>query len=119
MKMHLNEMVFYGHHGVHPEERKLGQRFVVNFIYETNPKQDQSMEHILDTIDYTKVFSIIKHVMEKEEFLLLENCADTILVTVLETFPKIIHATVKIRKPSVPIRGSLGSVEVEMDRLQK
>ena len=31
MKIHLNEMVFYGYHGVHPEERKLGQRFIVNF----------------------------------------------------------------------------------------
>ncbi|HHE37480.1 MAG TPA: dihydroneopterin aldolase [Candidatus Cloacimonetes bacterium] len=118
MKIHLHEMVFYGHHGVHPEERKLGQRFIVNFTFETAPEHDQEIDHIDDTIDYTKVFSIIKNILENKEFLLLENCADTILTSVLTTFPKIIQAKVKIKKPSVPIKGSLGSVEVEMDRIK-
>ncbi|MBC8384024.1 MAG: dihydroneopterin aldolase [Candidatus Cloacimonetes bacterium] len=118
MKIHLNEMVFYGHHGVHPEERKLGQRFIVNFSYETDHKHDQKLEHIDDTIDYTKVFQIIKNILENKEFLLLENCANTILDSILSSFSKIIHAKVRIRKPSVPIKGSLGSVEVEMDRFR-
>lgn len=30
-------MVFYGYHGVHDEERKLGQRFVVSATLYTNP----------------------------------------------------------------------------------
>ncbi len=111
-------MVFYGHHGVHPEERKLGQRFIVNFTFETAPKHDRKIEHIDDTIDYTKVFSIIKNILENKEFLLLENCADMILTNIMRSFPKIIHAVVKIKKPSVPIKGSLGSVEVEMERKQ-
>ncbi len=116
MKIRLNEMVFYGHHGVHPEERKLGQRFIVDFTYETDPNEDTNIKHIDDTIDYTAVYSIIKHILENQEFQLLENCANTILVNIIETFPKIIRAQVKIRKPSVPIKGFLNSVEVEMDR---
>jgi dihydroneopterin aldolase len=112
-------MVFYGHHGVHPEERKLGQRFIVDFCYETDPELDRSIEHIDDTIDYTAVYDIIKNILEKQEFQLLENCANTILDSVIGVYPRIIKAVVKIRKPSVPIKGSLDSVEVEMERKRK
>lgn len=116
MRIHLHEMVFYGYHGVHPEERKLGQRFIVNFSYKTAKKHDQEIKHLEDTVDYTKVYAIIKHTLEEREFFLLEVCANTILDSILDSFPTITIANVKIKKPSVPINGSLGSVEVEMER---
>ena len=116
MKIHLNEMVFYGYHGVHPEERKLGQRFIVDFSYQSDPAHDKKIKHLDDTIDYTKVYDIIKHTLEKKEFYLLEVCANTILDSIFENFPRIIWANVKIKKPSVPINGSLSSVELEMER---
>jgi len=116
MKIHLHEMVFYGYHGVHPEERKLGQRFIVNFSYETEHAHDKEIKHLEDTVDYTKVYAIIKHTLEEREFYLLEVCANTIIDSILESFPSIIYVNVKIKKPSVPINGSLESVEVEMER---
>lgn len=116
MKIHLHEMVFYGYHGVHPEERKLGQRFIVNFSYETQQEHDNDIKNLEDTVDYTKVYAIIKHTLEEREFFLLEVCANTIIDSILDTFPSIIYANVRIKKPSVPINGSLGSVEVEMER---
>ncbi|MCF7858198.1 MAG: dihydroneopterin aldolase [Candidatus Cloacimonetes bacterium] len=116
MNIHLHEMVFYGYHGVHPEERKLGQRFIVNFSYKTDSSYDESISKLEDTVDYTKVYIIIKHTLEEREFFLLEVCANTILDSILRSFPRIIYANVKIKKPSVPINGSLGSVEVEMER---
>lgn len=116
MKIHLNEMIFYGYHGVHPEERTLGQRFIVDFTFEADPKYDREIKHLEDTIDYTKVFDIIKHTLEEQKFFLLEVCANSILDHIFAEFPKIIYANVRIRKPSVPINGSLSSVEVEMER---
>ncbi len=116
MRIHLHEMVFYGYHGVHPEERKLGQRFIVNFSYETEHKHDKDIINLEDTVDYTKVYAIIKHTLEEREFYLLEVCANTILDSILEAFQTIIYTNVKIKKPSVPINGSLSSVEVEMER---
>jgi len=118
MKIHLKEMVFYGHHGVQPEERKLGQRFIVNFTFETASSEDTNIKHFEDTVDYTKVFEIIKNTIETKEFFLLETCANTILDSIMDNFPKIIHSKIRIKKPSVPIKGSLESVEVEMDRIR-
>jgi dihydroneopterin aldolase len=116
MKIHLNEMVFYGFHGVHPEERILGQRFIVNLTVETAAMIDSQVKHIQDTVDYTKIYDEIKHTMEKKQFHLLEHCANEILDTLFANFEKIVSITVKIKKPSVPINGSLASVELEMSR---
>lgn len=118
MKIHLNEMVFYGYHGVHPEERVLGQRFIVNLTIETAPEEDSQIRHLHDTVDYTKIYAEVKHTMEKKQFHLLEDCANEILDSIFESFAKIISAEVKIKKPSVPINGSLGSVEIEMSRFR-
>ena len=116
MKIFLNEMVFYGYHGVQPEERALGQRFIVNLVIETVEETDRDIHHLQDTVDYTMIYEEVKHTMEKKQFHLLENCANEILDAIISNFDKVIAAEVRIKKPSVPINGSLGSVEIEMQR---
>lgn len=116
MKIHLQEMVFYGYHGVHPEERKLGQRFVVNLEIATDPRLDAQIRNLEDTVDYTRVYEEVRHTMETKQFHLLENCGNEILDHVMANFPQILTARVRIRKPSVPINGSLSAVEVELER---
>ena len=116
MKIRLNDMIFYGYHGVYKEERKLGQRFVVNCHLETDNSLDDKVKHLKDTVDYTKVFDIIKHTLETQQFELLEICARTIVDSILDNFEKVINVKITIKKPSVPINGNLSSVEVEMEK---
>lgn len=109
-------MIFYGYHGVYPEERKLGQRFIVNITLFTDNDLDLAIEHLDQTVDYTKVYDEIKHIMEKEQFMLLENCANLILNRLLDKFSLLTEILVKIEKPGVPINGNLSSVAIEMNR---
>ena len=116
MKIRLNKMVFYGYHGTQPEERKLGQRYIVDFELETSSDNDVNIRHIEDTIDYTMVYDLIKNVMEEHSYHLMENCANHVLDTVMSSFESIIFSEIKIIKPSVPINGSLDSAEIIMHR---
>ncbi|PKN72488.1 MAG: dihydroneopterin aldolase [Candidatus Cloacimonetes bacterium HGW-Cloacimonetes-3] len=116
MKIRLNEMVFYGYHGVHAEERKLGQRFVVSITLHTDEALDADIRHLEDTVDYTKVYDEVKEIMETHQFHLLESCANTIGDTLMAGFPLVQKLNICIQKPSVPIQGSLKSVEVELKR---
>ena len=68
MKTHLNEMIFYGYHGVYQEERNLGQRFIVNVTVITNPELDSHIKNLEDTVDYTKIYSEIEAIMETQQF---------------------------------------------------
>lgn len=116
MIIRMNEMVFYGYHGVYAEERKLGQRFVVSISLFTDDALDTKVRHLEDTVDYTKVYSEVKEIMESHQFHLLENCANTIADKLLEDFSLVQKMQICIQKPSVPIQGSLKSVEVELSR---
>jgi len=109
-------MVFFGYHGVHPEERKLGQRFLVNVTCETDAANDGNIKHLEDTIDYTRVFAEIQHIMERKQYFVMEECANTIIDALMDAFPSIIHVLVGIKKPYVPISAVLDSVEVELER---
>jgi len=116
MIIRLNEMVFYGYHGVHDEERKLGQRFIVSLAMQTRPETDAAIRQLEDTVDYTKVYAQIREIMESHQFQLLEACANMLADKLLADFPLIWQLTLRIQKPSVPIRGILRSVEVELTR---
>ncbi len=116
MKITLKDMVFYGYHGVQDEERTLGQRFIVTITLTTDDSKDKLINRLEDTVDYTKVYSVIKNIMEVEKFLLLENCANAILDEVLDRFLLVKSALISIKKPSVPIQGHLSFSEIEMSR---
>lgn len=118
MIIRLNEMVFYGFHGVFDEERKLGQRFVVSAMLYTDESLDSSIHALDDTIDYTKVYDDIRHIMESHQFHLLESCANCIADKLISDYALLNKVTICIQKPSVAIQGSLKSVEVEITRIR-
>jgi dihydroneopterin aldolase len=118
VKICLNEMVFYGFHGVFAEERSLGQRFIVSLHLTTDAGHDSLIQRLEDTVDYTKVYTLLKEIMESDQFQLLENVANVILDRVLVEFSLVSKAEVFIQKPSVAIQGSLKSVELVMERVR-
>ena len=116
MKIHLNNMIFYGFHGVYPEERKLGQRFNVSLTIFTDDSLDHQIKELNDTVDYTKVYDEVRHIMEIQQFQLLEDCANTIISSIFSGFNLVTGLRVIIEKPGVPINASLSNVAVEMER---
>jgi dihydroneopterin aldolase len=111
-------MVFYGFHGVYPEERKLGQRFNVSLSIYTDDRLDSQIKELGDTVDYTKVYDEVKNIMERQQFQLLEDCANTIIENVFEKFELIKGLKVMIEKPGVPLNAALNCVAVEMERFR-
>jgi len=116
VKIKLNKMVFFGYHGTFAEERKLGQRYIVDIMLETDATHDPDIIKLEDTVDYTKVFDLIKHVMETHSYHLIENCGNHVLDELFEQFEEVVFAEISIKKPSVAIKGSLDSAEIVMER---
>jgi len=116
MIIKLNEMLFYGFHGVHDEERRLGQRFIVSAHLYTPQAKDSLIIRLEDTVDYTRVYDDIREVIETHQFQLLEVCANTIADKLLADYPMLDRVCLFIQKPSVPIQGILASVEVEISK---
>src|SRR5690606_41009125 len=71
-KIYLNEMEFYGYHGVLPEETKLGQRFRVNIVAETDFREAGLNDNLELTVSYADIFLLCKEIVEGKPYMLIE-----------------------------------------------
>ena len=115
-KIFLNQMSFYGYHGVFPEENKLGQRFYVDLILDLELAKAGKSDKIEDSIDYGYVYQLTKEIVEGEAKNLVEAVAESIADRLLSTFSQLHGCVVKVYKPDPPIAGHYQSVAIEIYR---
>ena len=79
-------MVF-GHHGYLEEERRLGQRFLVDLWVDVRGDAAES-DLIGDTVDYRQLAALVREVFAGQERLLLEGLAGAVADGIVERFPR-------------------------------
>ncbi|MDR7080326.1 dihydroneopterin aldolase [Neobacillus niacini] len=115
-KIFVNQMEFYGYHGVFPEETKLGQRFIVDLMVLVDLKRAGETDELVYSVNYGELFQVCKDIVEGKPYKLVEAIAEKIAETVLKQFSLVSEATVKVIKPDPPIPGHYRSVAVEITR---
>lgn len=115
-KIKVNNMEFYGYHGVFEEENKLGQRFRVNAVLELDLSQSAHTDNVEDSINYADVYQLCKDIVEGEPFNLVESVAERIAAGMLGKFEKLQLCTIEVVKPDPPIPGHYNSVAIEITR---
>ncbi len=115
-KIFVNEMEFYGYHGVFPEENKLGQRFKVDLTVELDLKEAGTTDNLNHSVNYGELYNTCKHVVEGKPYQLIEAVAENIAADILKQYPLVQRCVVKIIKPDPPIPGHYRSVAVEIMR---
>ena len=114
----LEGMQFYGYHGVNPEERTLGQRYVVDLTADLDLRHAGQSDRLEDTVSYSHIYRTVRAVMEGEPRNLLESAAQAIADSVLAEFP-VEAVSVTVKKPNPPVRGSsieLAAVQIHRAR---
>jgi dihydroneopterin aldolase len=103
----LEGMLFYGYHGVNPEEQSLGQRFVVDVSVMADLREAGLTDNLETTISYSAIYKRIRPIVETERFQLLEALSEAIATAIFDDFDRALAATVTVRKPGVAIKGSI------------
>ncbi|MFS0577322.1 dihydroneopterin aldolase [Sporosarcina sp. 179-K 3D1 HS] len=115
--IHLNEMQFFGYHGVLPEETRLGQRFRATVTLALDLSEAGKTDDLEKTVNYAEVYSICKSVVEGKPFKLIESVAEQIADEILYNFgDQVLGVRVMLVKPDPPIHGHYASVAVEITR---
>ncbi|WP_123042723.1 dihydroneopterin aldolase [Cohnella candidum] len=115
-KMVLKRMVFYGYHGVFPEENKLGQKFYVDLDLRLDLTKAARSDDVADTVNYAEIHSTVKAIVEGAPVKLIEALAEKIANAVLGTYTIINEATVSVTKPNPPFDITFDGVTVELRR---
>jgi len=106
----LSKLRFHAYHGLYHEEKKLGGDFEVNVTVFHQPENFPIL-HLHETIDYTKVYNLIKEIMHKPEPL-LETVVSLIASEILRKFSHAKEVSVSITKLNPPIIAFEGRVGV-------
>jgi 7,8-dihydroneopterin aldolase/epimerase/oxygenase len=115
-KIFVNQMEFYGYHGVFPEETKLGQRFAVDLMVLVDLRKAGESDDLEHSVNYGELYRVCKEVVEGKPYKLVEAVAEKIAETVLTQFTLVTEVTIRVIKPDPPIPGHYRSVAVEITR---
>lgn len=89
-----------GKHGVHDDERRGEQEFVLDISATFDTRKAAETDNIGDTIDYVRFRDIAREVIGSETHYLIERIAQKIADRILED-ARISEVTIMIRKPTV------------------
>lgn len=115
-KIMLKDIKLYGYHGVFPEERKNGQYFYIDVEAFLDLREAGQSDELSKTVDYSKLYDIVKKVNVSNKFRLIESFAHIISREILSTFEEISGIIVRVRKPDAPIDGEFEWMGVEVRR---
>jgi dihydroneopterin aldolase len=115
MTIELRGLVVFGHHGYLEEERRLGQRFLVDLWVDVRGAASDT-DRIEDTVDYRRVATLVREVFAGPERLLLEGLAGAIADGILDSFASVVRAKVRVRKPDVVLDPPVEYAAVVVER---
>lgn len=115
-RMLLKRVVFYGYHGVYPEENRLGQKYIIDLDLRLNLTRAAQSDNVSDTVNYAEIHALLKGIVEGPPVKLIETLTEKIASAVLGTYTSIIEATVSVTKPNPPFDITFDGVTVELRR---
>jgi dihydroneopterin aldolase len=105
----------YAYHGVLAEEKKTGQRFLVDVELEVDLSAAGSSDDLAQTVDYGSLAQRIHGVVASERWDLIERVATRVAETVLED-ARISAVVATVHKPEAPISVGFDDVSVTVRR---
>lgn len=121
MEIMLDDLRFFGYHGVFEQETVCGNEFAVDLKVEYPchipsffSDIQQADERLEDTISYADLYKIVAEEMNKPRKL-LETLAVAIAERILKTYPILTKGCVKITKLVAPIGNIDGKTAVKLN----
>lgn len=115
-RIFINDLRFFGFHGVLPEEAVLGQRFRVDVTAELDLSAAGRDDDLDKTVHYGEMAMLIDEIGRTRRYKLIEALAEAIATAIFETYPPVERLTVRITKPEAPVPLATGVISVEIER---
>ena len=103
-QIELRGLTFFAYHGVLPEERKLGNTFVVELSLDADISRAAYADDLNDTVNYAAVYDVVKREMDIPSQL-LEHVCGRIAKALLDEFSSLQRVFVCVVKKNPPIEG--------------
>ena len=106
----------YAYHGVLPEEKKLGQEFLVSFKAYLDVRPSAAADDMMKSVSYADMCQTVKKTVTGQVYDLIETLADRTAKALLLTYPLLDRVEVTVKKPSAPVGEPLAYPAVSLER---
>lgn len=115
-KILMQNLGFYGYHGLLKEESILGQKFFLDIELDVDTKEAGLTDDMTKSVSYADVYEVVKDIVVNKRFNLLESLAENIAKEVLNKFDLVKGIMVRVKKPEAPVNGIYDYFGVEIRR---
>ncbi|WP_375461289.1 dihydroneopterin aldolase [uncultured Enterovirga sp.] len=112
----IERIAVYAHHGVLPEEERLGQRFFISLACELDLAPAGRSDDLALSVSYADLAGLSLGIATGRRFRLIEALAETIAAEILVAYPAVEAITVRIDKPGAPVPAIVDGIAVEITR---
>lgn len=115
-KIIISDLEIFAYHGVLPEEKILGQKFIVSLELFLDLLEAAKSDRLELTVNYAKICEEVEEYTQKNVYDLIEALANNLAIFLLEKYPIIRKIKVQVKKPWAPVKKPLKFVAVELER---
>lgn len=115
-KIYINNLEFIGFHGVFPEEKKLGQKFLVSLELTVDTREAGKTGDLTKSVHYGLVAQDVEKLFLEKSIDLIETCAENIAEMVLKKYELVKEVKVVVKKPWAPLQMHFENVAIEITR---
>ena len=107
---------FQARHGVLTAEKENPQSFLVDLDLFLDLKAAAEQDELALTIDYDKVFHLVKNIVEKQSYNLWKPWPRRLPMLLLDSFAALQAVEVQVSKPDAPVKGNFDYFAVKIRR---
>ncbi|KNZ42352.1 2-amino-4-hydroxy-6-hydroxymethyldihydropteridine diphosphokinase [Acetobacterium bakii] len=114
--LYIKDLEVFAHHGVFPEEKTLGQKFLISVTLTLDMREAAITGDLTKSVHYGELAHALEKEFQKESYDLIETAGEMLTTYVLNHYPMVSKVTIMIKKPWAPILRSMDTVAIEITR---
>lgn len=114
LSIELKDLVIHARHGLYPGESTTGNVYHIDLSVAYD-ERGITFDSILNTIDYVKLYDIVRQRMQDSSALLEKLCSD-IIQQIKDNYPQVAEVVLSVYKIQAPIENFEGKVGVTLQR---
>ena len=115
-KIYIKDLEIFSFHGVMPEEKVLGQKFILSFELDIDLRIAGKTDDLTKTVHYGELAQKVEEEFTKTSYDLIEKAAEGICEFILLNYPLVKKVKLLLKKPWAPTKKHVEYVAVEIER---
>lgn len=112
----IKDLELFGFHGVNPEEKEMGQKFIIDACIHVDLEKAGHSDHIDDAIHYGNLCHELQQVFNDITYNLIERGATVLIEHILFNYDAVTFVDLTLKKPWAPVHLPIKYPAVRLQR---